>query len=110
MSTIENTPGFQTKVINYDSLIYSTGSISPSNFSLTVYLVACNIQVCQVSLAITLIFCSYSKRQIFEKRGTFGQCVRQHQDKQGRLKREDSSSFSLVLLETFAQGVIWEFF
>lgn len=77
MSTIESPPGFQTKVINYDPLIYSTASISPGNFSLTVYLVACNIQVCQVSLAITLIFCSYSKRQIFE---------RQHQDKQGSVK------------------------
>lgn len=110
MSTIENLPGFQTKVINYDSLIYSTSIIIPGNFSLTVYLVARNIQVCQVSLAVTLIFCSYSKRQIFEKRGAFDQCVRQHQDKQRCFKHEDSSSFTLVLLETFAQGVIWEFF
>lgn len=59
------------KAVNYDPLIYNTGSIIPGNFSLTVYLVVCDIQVCQVSLELTLIFCSYSKKQIFEKRGTF---------------------------------------
>lgn len=44
------------KVVNYDPLIYNTGSIISGNFSLTVYLIVCDIQVCQVSLELTLIF------------------------------------------------------
>lgn len=81
-----NSPGIQNKGTNYDLLIYSTGSIILGNFSLTVYLEDCDIQVSQVSLEVTLVFYSCSKEQIFEKRGTIDQWMGQHQDKQGCLK------------------------
>lgn len=74
-----NPPGIQNKGTNYDLLIYSTGSIILGNFSLTVYLEDCDIQVSQVSLEVLLSY-SYSKEQIFEKRGTIDQWVG-HQDK-----------------------------
>lgn len=76
-----NPPGIQNKGTNYDLLIYSTGRIILGNFSLTVYLEDCDIQVSQVSLEVALVFYSYSKEQIFEKKGTIDQSVGQHQDK-----------------------------